>query len=387
MGAAVTARELQPAPRVLIADDQADVRLALELLLKGAGFRTQGAESPVAVLDAVRHGGFDVLLMDLNYARDTTSGAEGLELLPRVRALDPALRVVVMTAWGTIELAVEAMRRGAHDFVLKPWENRALVRTLRSQQAAREAEPHAADAFERHDLAVAQRVQSRMLPEAPPRLLTLELAGRCLQAGMVGGDGYDYLDLGPGRLGLMLGDASGRGVSAALLMAHIQASLRSQRARCWQEPAGLLGAVNAQFFASTAPEHFATLFLGCYEDAGRRLRYVNCGQLPPLLLRADGSCGRLAPTAAGLGMLEGWEGQEREVTLSPGDTLLLYTDGLTEAAGEDGEEFGEARLLSALRAGARLPVQGLLEAILDAVSEFAGPRREDDLTLLVARAR
>ena len=380
----MTAIEAEPALRVLIADDQADVRLALQLLLKGAGFSTGGADSPAGVLAAVEGGGFDLLLMDLNYARDTTSGAEGLDLLPRVRALDPALRVVVMTAWGTIELAVEAMRRGAHDFVLKPWDNRALVQTLRSQQAARAAD---GATFERHDLSVAQRVQSRMLPEAPPRLLTLELAGQCLQAGMVGGDGYDYLDLGTGRLGLMLGDASGRGVSAALLMAHVQASLRSQAASGWQDPVGLLRSVNAQFFSSTAPEHFATLFLGCYDDDSRRLRYVNCGQLPPLLLRADGSCVRLSPTAPGLGMLEAWDGVEQTVTHAPGDTLLLYTDGVTDAMAESGEDFGEARLLSALSAGARLPARELLASLVGALQDFAGSRREDDRTLVVARAR
>lgn len=384
----MVASDMQTVPRVLIADDQADVRLALQLLLKGEGYRTETADSPAAVLVAVERGGLDVLLMDLNYARDTTSGAEGLDLLPRVRALDPALRVVVMTAWGTIELAVEAMRRGAHDFVLKPWDNRRLMLTLRSQQAAREAEPrHAARAFERRDLTVARRVQSRLLPQTPPRLETLELAGRCLQAGPVGGDVYDFLDLGTGRVGLMLGDASGRGVSAALLVANLQASLRSQAVRGWEDPGGLLRAVNAQFFSSTAPEHFATLFFGCYDDDSRRLRYVNCGHLPPMLLRADGSYARLAPTAPGLGLLEAWEGVEHQVTLAPGDALLLFSDGVSEAADPLGEEFGEARLLSALRAGVRLPAGDLLASIVDALEDFAGPSVEDDVTLVVARAR
>jgi sigma-B regulation protein RsbU (phosphoserine phosphatase) len=270
--------------------------------------------------------------------------------------------------------------------VLKPWDNRALVQTLRQQQAARAETASSGAAFARHDLSVAQRVQSRMLPEAPPRLATLELAGQCLQAGMVGGDVYDYLDLGPGRVGLMLGDASGRGVSAALLMAHLQASLRSQAGSGWQDPAALLRSVNAQFFSSTAPEHFATLFLGCYDDTTRRLRYVNCGQLPPLLLRAGGACVRLSPTAPGLGMLEAWEGVEQALTLAPGDTLLLYTDGVTDAMAESGEEYGEARLLSALRAGARLPAGELLGALMGSLQDFAGERREDDRTLVVARA-
>jgi sigma-B regulation protein RsbU (phosphoserine phosphatase) len=378
--------EASPSPRVLIADDQADVRVALQLLLKGQGCRTATADSPAAVLDGVSRG-FDVLLMDLNYARDTTSGAEGLDLIPRVRRLDPALRVVVMTAWGTIELAVEAMRRGAHDFVLKPWDNTALVRAVRAQQSARDAEAHGARAFAAHDMSIAHRVQNRLLPQAAPGLPTLEYAGRCLQAGPVGGDAYDFPSLAAGRVGLLLADASGRGVSAALLMAHLQASLRSHLERGCDDLAGLLRSVNALFFASTAPEHFATLFFGCYDDASRRLCYMNCGQVPPFLLRADGGCERLASSAPALGIIDDWDGTPGAVDLAPGDTLLLLSDGVSEAPGEDGEEFGETRLESALRAGARLPLPALLASILESVKAFAEARHEDDATLVVARAR
>jgi DNA-binding NtrC family response regulator len=120
-------------PRVLIADDQADVLAALRLLLKSEGCETESADSPAAIVAAVESRDFDAVLMDLNYARDTTSGQEGLELLARIQALDGALPVIVMTAWGSVELAVEAMRRGARDFVQKPWENARLLTTLRTQ--------------------------------------------------------------------------------------------------------------------------------------------------------------------------------------------------------------------------------------------------------------
>ncbi len=120
-------------PRVLFADDQADVREALRLLLKGEGFETESAASPAGILTALEKDNFDVVLMDLNYARDTTSGAEGMELLNRIQSLDGSLPVVVMTAWGSVELAVEAMRRGARDFVQKPWENARLLSILRTQ--------------------------------------------------------------------------------------------------------------------------------------------------------------------------------------------------------------------------------------------------------------
>src|SRR5437867_2754756 len=121
------------APRVLIADDQADVLEALRLLLKGEGYRTETVNAPAKVLGALEEGEFDVVLMDLNYARDTTSGQEGLDLLARIQALDSALPVVVMTAWAYIELAVEAMRRGARDFIQKPWDNAPLAAIIRNQ--------------------------------------------------------------------------------------------------------------------------------------------------------------------------------------------------------------------------------------------------------------
>src|SRR5881396_1090888 len=121
------------APRILIADDQVDVLEALRLLLKGEGYRTETVNSPAKVQAALEAGEFDVVLMDLNYARDTTSGQEGLDLLARIQGLDSALPVVVMTAWGNVELAVEAMRRGARDFIQKPWDNARLAAIIRNQ--------------------------------------------------------------------------------------------------------------------------------------------------------------------------------------------------------------------------------------------------------------
>ncbi|HSL82785.1 MAG TPA: response regulator, partial [Thermoanaerobaculia bacterium] len=122
-----------PAPRVLVADDQQDVLDALRLLLKGEGYEVETATSPALVAEAVRSRELDAVLMDLNYARDTTSGREGLDLLDQLRELDPTLPVVVMTAWASVDVAVEAMRRGARDFVEKPWDNARLVSILATQ--------------------------------------------------------------------------------------------------------------------------------------------------------------------------------------------------------------------------------------------------------------
>src|SRR5499433_1415450 len=120
-------------PRILVADDQADVREALRLLLKGEGYRIDTVASPEAVMEELASEEFDILLIDLNYSRDTTSGEEGLALLSKIQALDSTLPVIVMTAWGSVNIAVEAMRRGARDFIQKPWENERLVSILRTQ--------------------------------------------------------------------------------------------------------------------------------------------------------------------------------------------------------------------------------------------------------------
>ena len=201
----------------------------------------------------------------------------------------------------------------------------------------------------------------------------------------MGGDFHDFLPTGTGARGLVLADVSGKGVSAALLMANLQAILRSAGARALGDLAHR-GRREPLFFASTAPEHYATLFFAVYDDRGRRLRYANCGHVPPVVLgpRAES---RLLPTGPGLGLLEEWDGEEAEVALAPGDRMVAFSDGLTEATGRDGEEFGEARLLERLREHAALSASELAAALVAEVVAFRGGAHGDDVTVVAARAR
>ena len=165
-------------PRTLIADDQPDVRAALRLLLKGAGYQTEAADSPAAVLDAIKQQKFDLVLMDLNYARDTTSGKEGLDLISRIQALDHDLPIVVMTAWATVDLAVESMRLGVRDFVQKPWENSGLLRKLRTQieqGRARRVEQSREQQL-KIELNEAREIQRGLMPRKMPNLAGFSLA-------------------------------------------------------------------------------------------------------------------------------------------------------------------------------------------------------------------
>jgi serine phosphatase RsbU (regulator of sigma subunit) len=236
-------------------------------------------------------------------------------------------------------------------------------------------------------MASARRVQARLLSGGGSPLATLECAGVILPAGGVGGDFYDFIKLSPRRLAIALGDISGKGVPAALMMASLQASVRSHYALGAGGLPERLGSINRLFFECTAPGDFATLFLGEYDDRTRRLRYANCGHLPPLLLRGDGRLERLEPTATVLGIGEGWACGIAETPLAEGDTLLLYTDGASEARNAAGEEFGEERLGWALRAARQLGPGALLGVVVGEVRRWSGRRLADDLTLVVARPR
>jgi sigma-B regulation protein RsbU (phosphoserine phosphatase) len=349
----------------------------MQLLLKGAGYQSVTVDSPSALLRAAETDTFDVILADLNYTRDTTSGSEGLDLLGGLEARGISTPVIVMTAWGSIHLAVEAMRRGARDFIQKPWDNGHVLEAIRKQ-----AEP---EKRRKSELEIAAAVQQRLFPLSPRRLASLDYAGVCRSARGVGGDFYDFLDLGPDEAGFVLADISGKGMPAALMMSHLQASIRSQPVATLRNPEEALEAVNRHFHNSTAAEHFATLFLGAYTGGTRRLRYVNCGHCPPLLLRASGEVERLDPTATVLGAFANLNCAKAEVDLHRGDTLLLYSDGVTEAANRAGDEFGEEGLIEVLRESRALSAAALAKEVADAVTRFGGMPPADDVTVVAIR--
>jgi serine phosphatase RsbU (regulator of sigma subunit) len=245
-----------------------------------------------------------------------------------------------------------------------------------------EAERRAAQEME-----FARQVQARLFPQKLPALATLEYSGKCTQAREVGGDYFDFLDLGAGRVGIVLADIAGKGISGAMLMANLQANLRSQYAVALSDLPGLLRSVNHLLYENTAEASYATLFFADYEDSGRRLRYVNCGHCPPILLRSNDTVERLTATATVLGLFDKWQCSVDEVTLTPGDMLVVYSDGVTEAATAEGEEFGESRLVEILRVQRHLPVSTLLETIVATVQGFSDGEQADDITLVIARCR
>jgi sigma-B regulation protein RsbU (phosphoserine phosphatase) len=254
------------------------------------------------------------------------------------------------------------------------------IRLAETMAARLEAERRA-----RHELEIARDVQSKLLPQERPPVATLDYAGACLQARVVGGDFFDFASVGPSQIALVLADISGKGISAALLMASLQANLRALYTQAPHDLARLLEGVNRTFYDSTAANHYATLFFGLYDDSTRVLTYANCGHLPPVLLRQDGRVERLAVTAGVIGLFTPWQCTTSSVELVPGDTLVVFTDGASEATSEAGEEFGEERLIDVVRTHRCEPAVQLLQTIVNEVRSHSAAEQFDDLTLIVAR--
>jgi len=237
------------------------------------------------------------------------------------------------------------------------------------------------------ELEIAKRVQARLFPQHLPPLQTLDYAGGCLQARQVGGDYYDFLALGRERLSLVIGDIAGKGIAAALLMANLQANLRSQFPMLIEDPVRLLCSVNRLFCENTPDGAYATFLYAEYNDQSRRLRYANCGHLCGLLARADGQVERLHSTATVLGLFRDWDCSVGETGLFPGDILTLYTDGVTEAANAHGVEFGEERLVDCLQRHSNLPSEALVTTVIDEVRGHSPHEQQDDITVVVAKCK
>jgi sigma-B regulation protein RsbU (phosphoserine phosphatase) len=256
------------------------------------------------------------------------------------------------------------------------------------------------------ELNIAHEVQAQLFPRTPPRVPGLEIAGRCLPARVVSGDYFDFVQLSPTRVSLALGDISGKGISAALLMATIVSAVRAYQPSASERlvraaaaggghgdgqgepdagPAQLLERLNQQLYHSTPPEKYATIFYAAYDADARQLRYSNAGHLPPALFGATG-VRRLDRGGMVAGLFENVQFEESVVALEAGDLLAAWSDGITEPENEYGVEFGEARLLQLIESHRGRPLNEILHTVLAAVREWSGAEEQaDDITLILAR--
>ena len=367
-------------PKVLIGEDQQDVQDALYLLLKGAGYIADGAATPDAILTKLDREKYDLVLMDLNYRRDTTSGSEGLEILGALRNMTAPPPVIVMTAWGSIDLAVQAMHMGARDFIQKPWDNTHLLHLAEKHITAHRAEEKRRR-MQESELQDAVAVQRRLMPTHLPKVAGLDIAGQCQPAGAVAGDYFDVLQLGE-RLGFCIADVIGHGLPAALMMSNLQAAVKVTAAD-WLQPSQLCDRVNALACRNGAVDKFISFFYALYDPRTRTLQYCNAGHNPPIVIRASGEHGVLDTPDIVLGQVSDWQYHDAEYTLQPGDRLVLYTDGITEAGEEAGDEFGQERLRNVVQSNNGKPAADLLAAVVAAVSEHCKYTFADDATCLI----
>jgi sigma-B regulation protein RsbU (phosphoserine phosphatase) len=367
--------------RLLVADDQTDVLEALRLLLSQHDYALDLVTSPGAVLAELQRSTYDLLLVDLNYSRDTTSGEEGLRLLSDIRRMDPTVPVVAMTAWGNIELAVDAMRGGATSFVQKPWDNQALVqivaRDIAEAHAVRERDE--ARAREQQD---ALTIQRALLPATLPSSEWYQMAAAWLPAAGVGGDCYDAFAFDGDSVGLTIADVAGKGLPAALIMSSLQASVRAF-ARKGAPAHAVCASVNRLLCGHMAPGRFATLCYLMLDDRRAVATYANAGHNPPLLVRTGGEAVWLSTGGTVLGVFPDAQYVEGQTTLGAGDRLVLYTDGITEARNGMEEEFGERRLADAVVRHRLLDAASLHSEVLRAVNDFTDGVFQDDATLIV----
>jgi sigma-B regulation protein RsbU (phosphoserine phosphatase) len=249
------------------------------------------------------------------------------------------------------------------------------------------------------ELEIAREVQSQLFPKSVPASRTLELAAVCHPARTVSGDYYDFLSLEEPKLALAIGDVAGKGISAALLMATVQSTMRTQlwAGRELAAAAGnggglgtlstavLVSRLNQQLYAYTQPEKFATFYLAVYDDSSGLMTYTNAGHLPPVLLR-DGKALRLEVTGTIVGAFPFSEYEEATIQLERGDLLVCFTDGVTEPENEYGEMFGEERLIELVARNSHREAGAIMAAVMDAVREWTGsPELQDDMTMLLAR--
>jgi sigma-B regulation protein RsbU (phosphoserine phosphatase) len=241
------------------------------------------------------------------------------------------------------------------------------------------------------ELDLAREVQQRLFPQTYPAIAGLDYAGVCRPAHGIGGDYYDFIPLSATGLGIAIADVSGKGISAALLMATVRAHLRDQTIHGVTDVAAMMATLNRLVYESSSANRYASFFYGQYDASTRRLDYVNAGHNPPILLNesdqgTERSVRRLDPSGPVIGLIPDGSYVQRSVTLEEGDVLLLCTDGVSETLNAAGEEWGEARLTQAIVAHRALPARQLVDRIMRTSEAFAaGAAQYDDMTLVAAR--
>jgi sigma-B regulation protein RsbU (phosphoserine phosphatase) len=367
--------------RVLVADDQADVLHAISLLLKLEGFDSQTVMHPAEVVEAMNVGEFDLLIMDLNYTLDTTSGIEGLDLISSIRKINTRVPVLVITAWGTIELAVEALQRGASDFIQKPWTNSQLIQKARDLIERAEQARKAQQQIEEEQQESAE-IQRRLLSLNLPAQHGITVSGDSRSMRYVGGDYCHLTSLTASKFAISIADVAGKGVPGALLTASLR-GLEKSIVTHDVHPQQLCSSLNEALSEIMPIGKFVSFFFAVIDAESRSLCYSNAGHNPPILVRADDSALELRVGGGVLGLFSEWTYEQTQLKLESGDRLVLYTDGITEVESPDSEEFGMDRVKEIVLQHRNGSAEEIQRKLMQAVSEHCAERFQDDATVVV----
>ena len=367
--------------RVLVADDQADVLHAIALLLKLEGYESQTVKHPAAVIETLKSNPFDLLIMDLNYTLDTTSGTEGLDLISSIRKINTNVPVLVITAWGTIELAVEALQRGASDFIQKPWTNSQLIQKsrdliLRAEQARRQRVE--VEEEQQQSVEIQRKLLSLNLP--PQHGITISGDSRAMR--YVGGDYCHLTPLTASKFAVSIADVAGKGVPGALLTASLRGLEKSIVAHD-VHPQQLCSSLNEALSEIMPIGKFVSFFFAVLDAESRMLCYSNAGHNPPILVRDDGSVVELRVGGGVLGLFSDWTYEQSQVKLESGDRLVLYTDGITEVESPENEEFGTDRVKEIVVRNRTASAEQIQRNLMQAVSDHCHEKFQDDATVVV----
>ena len=377
--------------RILVVDDEPDLEpLILQRMrrkIRSGAYSFEFAHNGVEALEALReHQDIDMVVSDINMPQ-----MDGLTLLEQIPKVDPDIRSIIISAYGDMKNIRTAMNRGAFDFVTKPLDFEDLQvtidRTLRHLEEWRDAlQSRDKLVALQNELDVASSTQQSILPKVFPQTADYQVFAHMEPARNVGGDFYDVIRLDRGHLGLAIADVSDKGVPAALFMMSSRTLLKGA-AIGTGDPGEALQEVNDLLYEENETMMFVTVLYSVYNPETGRLTYSNGGHDAPMLIRPDGSS-ELLPLTGGvaLGVAPDFKFPSQTVQLEPGDTIMLYTDGVTEAMDENGEQFGVERMHEVFAGNPPENSQQAAEAMFQAVRDFVGDTpQSDDITCLVLR--
>lgn len=376
--------------KILVVDDNQDLLLAIRLFLRDHAEVVDLESDPSKIPNRLSQIPYQLILLDMNFTQDTTSGQEGFYWLQQILKIRPLSKVVMITGFGDVEMAVESVKMGAADFVLKPFKNEKLLEICR--RAIEPGRIMAPGEIEKHrlakELATAHEVQDRLFPQTLPPLEGLDYTAICRPAMETGGDYYDFLSISPTSIGIAVADVSGKGVSAALLMANLQGRLQSFAPIRGRRLDRLVADINESMCRATESARYATFFYALYEERRGTLTYVNAGHHAPMLFRKGSSEPvRLRTGGMVVGLFPDTVYQQETVDLNSEDVLVLFTDGLVEASNNQ-DEFGEPRISETVAKLTHLSALQIQNEVLARMAQFvAGTKPRDDMTLIVAKVR